>query len=109
MHRVRGARMGLTVYPPSRTLEPLAFDEYCRFDTSAFFYVLAYKASLGSNVRYFLAAKNTVLKFSTAHCIRVHCGTTVVLLFVVLQGRFASKGQLNTRFTVTSSIFNFST
>jgi hypothetical protein len=22
----------------SRTLEPLAFDEYCRFDTSAFFY-----------------------------------------------------------------------
>jgi hypothetical protein len=30
----RGA--GLTVYPPSRTLEPLAFNEYCRFDTSAF-------------------------------------------------------------------------
>jgi hypothetical protein len=31
------ARVGLTVYPPSRTLELLAFDEYCRFDTSAFF------------------------------------------------------------------------
>jgi hypothetical protein len=30
--------MGLTVYPPSRTLEPLAFDEYCRFDTSPFFW-----------------------------------------------------------------------
>ena len=24
-----------SVYPPSRTLELLAFDEYCRFDTSA--------------------------------------------------------------------------
>ena len=35
--RPRRARAGLTVYPPSRTLEPLAFDEYCRFDTSAFF------------------------------------------------------------------------
>ena len=35
--RARRARAGLTVYPPSRTLEPLAFDEYCRFDTSAFF------------------------------------------------------------------------
>jgi hypothetical protein len=34
--RARGVRAGLTVYPPSRTLEPLAFDEYCRFDTSAF-------------------------------------------------------------------------
>ena len=35
--RARLARAGLTVYPPSRTLELLAFDEYCRFDTSAFF------------------------------------------------------------------------
>jgi hypothetical protein len=35
--RARRACAGLTVYPPSRTLEPLAFDEYCRFDTSAFF------------------------------------------------------------------------
>jgi hypothetical protein len=35
--RARRARAGLTVYPPSRTLEPLAFDEYCRFDTSAFY------------------------------------------------------------------------
>jgi hypothetical protein len=35
--RARGARQGLTVYPPSRTLEPLAFNEYCRFETSAFF------------------------------------------------------------------------
>ena len=35
--RARRARAGLTVYPPSRTLELLAFDEYCRFDTSAFF------------------------------------------------------------------------
>jgi hypothetical protein len=34
--RARRARACLTVYPPSRTLEPLAFDEYCRFDTSAF-------------------------------------------------------------------------
>ena len=32
----RRARAGLTVYPPSRTLELFAFDEYCRFDTSAF-------------------------------------------------------------------------
>ena len=32
----RRARGGLTVYPPSRTLEHLAFNEYCRFDTSAF-------------------------------------------------------------------------
>ena len=36
MARARRARAGLTVYPPSRTLEPVAFDEYCRFDTSAF-------------------------------------------------------------------------
>jgi hypothetical protein len=36
--RARHDRAGLTVYPPSRTLEPLAFDEYCRFDTSAFFW-----------------------------------------------------------------------
>jgi hypothetical protein len=34
--RARRARAGLTVYPPSRTLEVLAFDEYCRFDTSSF-------------------------------------------------------------------------
>ena len=33
--RARRARAGLTVYPPSRTLEPLAFDEYCRFGTAA--------------------------------------------------------------------------
>ena len=33
---VRARRAGLTVYPPSWTLELLAFDEYCRFDTSAF-------------------------------------------------------------------------
>jgi hypothetical protein len=32
------ARAGLTVYPPSQTLEPLAFDEYYRFGTSAFFW-----------------------------------------------------------------------
>ena len=31
--RARGARAGLTVYPPSRTLEPLAFDEYCSLYT----------------------------------------------------------------------------
>ena len=37
MARAWRARVGLTVYPPSRTLEFLAFDEYCRFDTSAFF------------------------------------------------------------------------
>ena len=37
MARARRARAGLTVYPPSRTLELLAVDEYCRFDTSAFF------------------------------------------------------------------------
>ena len=38
MHRARAwrARAGLTVYPLSWTLELLAFDEYCRFDTSAF-------------------------------------------------------------------------
>jgi hypothetical protein len=35
--RTRPARAGLTVHPPSRTLELLAFDEYCRFDTFAFF------------------------------------------------------------------------
>ena len=34
--RARGARAGLTVYPLSWTLELLNFDEYCRFDTSAF-------------------------------------------------------------------------
>jgi hypothetical protein len=35
--RARRARAGLTVNPPSRTLEPLAFDKYCHFDTFAFF------------------------------------------------------------------------
>ena len=35
--RSRRARSNLTVYPPSRTLEALAFDDYCRFDTSGFF------------------------------------------------------------------------
>jgi hypothetical protein len=35
--RVRRVRAGLTVHPPSRTLELLAFYEYCRFDTSALF------------------------------------------------------------------------
>ena len=34
---MRGAHADLTVYPPSRTFELLAFDEYYRFDTSAFF------------------------------------------------------------------------
>ena len=38
MARARRARAGLTVYSPSRTLEPLAFDEYCRFYSSAFFW-----------------------------------------------------------------------
>jgi hypothetical protein len=33
--RALRARAGLTVYPPSRTLELFAFDEYRRFDTSA--------------------------------------------------------------------------
>ena len=33
--RARRTRAGLTVHPPSRTLELLAFNEYCRFDTSA--------------------------------------------------------------------------
>ena len=47
-------------------MKPLAFDEYCRFYTSAFFMRIDLKrASLythkdSSNVRYFLAAKNTV-------------------------------------------------
>ena len=36
MARARRAHAGLTVYPPSRTFELLAFDEYCGFDTSAF-------------------------------------------------------------------------
>jgi hypothetical protein len=36
--RARRARAGLTVYPPSRTLELFAFYVYCRFDTSAFFW-----------------------------------------------------------------------
>ena len=45
MARAWRARVGLTVYPPSRTLEVLAFDEYCRFDTSAFFYSIK-RASL---------------------------------------------------------------
>ena len=35
--RPRGARAGFREVPPSRTLEPLAFDGYCRFGTSAFF------------------------------------------------------------------------
>jgi hypothetical protein len=39
--RARRRRAGLAVYPPSRTLELLAmllaFDEYCRFDTFAFY------------------------------------------------------------------------
>ena len=39
MAPARRAHVGLTVYPPSRTLELLAFDGYCcRFDTSAFFW-----------------------------------------------------------------------
>ena len=38
LHGTRAARAhGFDSPPPSRTLEPLAFDEYCRFDTSAFF------------------------------------------------------------------------
>jgi hypothetical protein len=36
MARARRARAGSTVYPPSRNLELLAFDEFCRSDTSAF-------------------------------------------------------------------------
>ena len=35
--RARRARAGLTVYPLSRTLELLAFDGICRFDTSVVF------------------------------------------------------------------------
>ena len=37
MARAARAHAGLTVYLSSRTLELLAFDAYCRFDTSAFF------------------------------------------------------------------------
>ena len=37
MVHARRTRAGSTVYPPSRTLELLAFDVYYRFDTSAFF------------------------------------------------------------------------
>ena len=42
-----------------QVLEPLAFDEYCRFDISAFFWYL--KRAKVSNVRDFAATKNTVL------------------------------------------------
>ena len=49
MAPARRARAGLTVYPPSRTLEPLAFDEYCRFDTSAFFMRIK-RASLDTHI-----------------------------------------------------------
>ena len=35
----RAARVrGFDSLPPSRTFQLLAFDEYCRFDTSAFFW-----------------------------------------------------------------------
>ena len=67
MHRARAARharAGLTVYPPSRTLELLAFDEYCRFDTSGFFYSIK-RAAKSSNVRDFFAAKYTVQQLLT--------------------------------------------
>ena len=40
------ARVGLTVYPHSRTWELLAFDEYCRFDTSGLFILQSSKPSL---------------------------------------------------------------
>ena len=36
MAPARRVRAGLAVYPPSQTLEVLVFDEYFRFDTSAF-------------------------------------------------------------------------
>ena len=77
MARAQRALACLTVYPPSRTLELLAFDDYCRFDTSAFFLHIK-RASLymqkesrsikrqysskakSSNNRVFAAAKSTV-------------------------------------------------
>ena len=37
MAPARRARVGFRKVPPSRTLELSAFDEYCRFDNSAFF------------------------------------------------------------------------
>ena len=44
LHGTRAARAhGFDSPPPSRTLEPLAFDEYCRFDT--FCFLSPYKAS----------------------------------------------------------------
>jgi hypothetical protein len=47
----RRARAGLTVYPPSQTWRSLdfAFDEYWRFDTSAFFMRIK-RGSLYTNI-----------------------------------------------------------
>ena len=54
LHGTRAARAhGFDSPPPSRTLEPLAFDEYCRFDTSAFFLDIKRGYMHGENLRKF--------------------------------------------------------
>jgi hypothetical protein len=53
--RTRRARVGLTVYPPSRTLQLLAFNETSTFDFFALFPHIK-----RCNIRDFLAAKTTV-------------------------------------------------
>ena len=58
MARAARARAGLTVYPPSRTFEPLAFNEK-KAEVSKRQYSSKAK---GSNVRDFPAAKNTVVR-----------------------------------------------
>ena len=50
MARAWRAHAGLTVYPASQTLEPLAFDEFCRFDTSTFYRPIN-RSSLYNNKR----------------------------------------------------------
>jgi hypothetical protein len=75
-----------------RTLEPCAFYEYCSFDTSAFFMryeqkiiyqngnIHAWRAK-GSNVRYLLVGKNTVLnleqRLQSMGCSKFSTVTTV--------------------------------
>ena len=72
--RAQRARAGLTVYPPSRTLEPLAFDEYCRFDTSAFFWGIKRASKANNfNIHDFLSVISTVqYAYTQYHGTAVH-------------------------------------
>ena len=61
MARARRARAGLTVYPPSRTLEPLAFEARFIYQKKAEVSKRQYSSKAkGSNICDFSTAKNTV-------------------------------------------------